>query len=145
MKLETAAWVVIADGQKHLILENRGDPDLIDLRVRNADNIKLSSNKAAGADRPGRFEIGGSQHTSVEHTDWKRLDKEHFSKQLADEINAAAEAGEMKHFVLVADPRTISTVRGHLSRRASDGLVHEIVGDFTKQTIGQIEDLIVSA
>jgi len=145
MKLKTAAWVIVADGQKHLIFENRGDPDLIDLRVRDVDSIELDSNTATGTDRPGRFNIVGNRHIAVEQANRKDLDKARFSTHLANEINAAAEAGDLKHFVLMADPKTISTVRSHLSHKASERMVREIVGDFTNHSIGQIEKAIGSA
>ncbi len=145
MLLPHNAWVVVADGQKHLVLINCGEPDLPDLRVHLAETSQARLNAETGADRPGRVEVHGGRRAAVEQTDWKTLSKASFGADLAASLNSEVASGGLRHFVLIADPRTLGVVRSHLTDMAMKRLLSEIPGDLNHQTIAQIEQRIMAS
>lgn len=143
MKLPHAAWVVVADGRKYLLLENQGESDMIDLRVRRAEETELASTRESGTDRPGRYPGPGPRRVAVEQTDWKAQEKERFAAELADRLDRLAP--RIPGFVLVADAHSLGILRAELGERARSRMIGEIEGDFTNHTIDRIEDAIRAA
>ncbi len=47
-------WVVVCDGRKWLILENKGDADFVNLAMREERKAENPSTRTQGSDRPGR-------------------------------------------------------------------------------------------
>jgi protein required for attachment to host cells len=142
MQLPHGAWVIVADGERHLVLENRGDPDLIDLRMRSHAHQTLAPDAEQGEDRPGRHPAPGGRRETVEETDWKRLDKARFAAQLAEQLNRAAAAGDLPSFALAADPRSLGEIRGHLDERVRGRCLREVAADHTHDSVGRIEAFI---
>ena len=54
-------WVVVCDGRKWLILENKGDADFLNLVIREERRGDNPPTREQGTDRPGRthFSAGG--------------------------------------------------------------------------------------
>ena len=52
-------WVVVCDGRKWLILENKGDAELPNLLIREERTAENPPTREQGSDRPGR------SHSSV--------------------------------------------------------------------------------
>jgi len=145
MKIPNSAWVVIADAEKYLVLENHGDEELIDLRVREAKTHQLSATHEIGTDRPGRYPVSGGRRASVEDTDWKRQEKAELPGALAMMLSDAALADMFPMLVIAADPRTLGILRPKLHKAVLPRLIAEIAADYTHMTIPQIEDLLVGA
>lgn len=139
MELPNGAWVVVADGERRLLLENRGDDELMDLRVREHEESPNPPNTELGEDRPGRFYGSGGRREAVQETDWKRLDKRRFAAELAERINAAAQAGTLPPWVLMADARTLGEVRGHLRDAARARLLADAAADHAHEAVPAIE------
>lgn len=142
MDLPHGAWVVVADGERRLLLENRGDPDLIDLRVREHAERPTEPNAVQGSDEPGRFPVHGGRRETVQEADWRRLDKARFAAELADELNAAAAADGLPPWVLVADPRSLGEIRQRLAPPARERMLRDLPADHTHDAVPQIEALI---
>ncbi|NBC20286.1 MAG: hypothetical protein GVY06_04445 [Alphaproteobacteria bacterium] len=69
MQLPHGAFVVIADGEKYLILENRGDHEIMDLRVLGHDEIDVPPNRDLVTDKAGRMADSGQQRSAVGSTE----------------------------------------------------------------------------
>lgn len=142
MKLPEGAWVAVADGERHLLLANAGPPAWIDLRVIETGLHPTQRTVALGADRPGRTWKVGERRSSFEATDWSRLGKEGHAAALAARLDRAAATGDFGALVIVADARTMGTMRPLLGAPVRAALLAEIVGDHTHATVEAIEALV---
>lgn len=145
MKLPHQAHVIVADGQKYLMLVNAGDGDLIDLRVESHDETEVARTGELGVERPGRYPVSGGRRTAVEQTDWNALAKVGFAQGLADVIDDAVAQGRIGALVIMADARTLGVLRSGLSDLAQKAVLGEIVGDYAHQTVEKIERAVMSA
>ncbi len=133
-------WVVVCDGSKWLILQNKGDaarPNLVTREERSQDNPPTHEQ---GTERPGRVSGGpGPSRAAVGQTDWHAQAEHDFLKALAGRLDAAARAGEVRGIVLVASPKALGMIRPQLSA-AVIGMVHgEVDKDYTGMPVDQIE------
>ncbi|GAB5510456.1 MAG: host attachment family protein [Hyphomicrobiales bacterium] len=145
MKLPHAALIVLADGQRHLILENRGKAVLWDLQVVSTDQTTVQKTGAQGTERPGRYPIAGGRRTAVEQTDWKALNKAEFSKHLAHWINAEITISPDTPLVLIADAKTLGLLRDGLNSAAQAAVLTEISGNHVHEPIEAIIELLKAA
>jgi protein required for attachment to host cells len=67
------------------------------------------------------------------------LDEATFAKQLTTHLNEMAEADEIQHIVLVADPTTLGQIRGLMSKKLSECVLNEQSKTLTTSTIEDIE------
>ena len=141
--VHNGAWVLVGDGHKAIFLVNRGDPDLLDLRVLKVQQDVNPPTHKQGSDAPGRaypaLSVGLGGHGAIENTDWHRLEKEHFVASVAGAINAAAESGELSEIVIIAPPRVLGDLRHELSAKARSKVSGEIEKDLTHHPIPEIE------
>ncbi|MBK0398450.1 host attachment protein [Limibaculum sp. M0105] len=144
MRLPNKAGVIVADGEKYLVLRNHGEGFRIDLRVEETRSEPNPSHSAElGSDRPGRFpRPASSARETVEETDWKRLAKEVFATSLAEHVNRAVKGGDFKKLVIVADARTLGVLRSRFDDRARSAILHEIEGDYTRHTLPDITTML---
>lgn len=145
-RLRSGTWVVVADGEKALILENVTDaasPNLRVLREFRQDNPPA---REQAADKPGRYP-GGSvgQRSAVENTDWHELAKERFAKSLAETLYKSAHKGKIKRLVLVAPPDTLGVLRGSLHPEVAALVRAEIDKTLTNHPVGKIETIVARA
>ncbi|PZQ50756.1 MAG: Host attachment protein [Rhodovulum sulfidophilum] len=146
MNIETGTWVLVADGEKYLLLRNIGDAELIDLRVMRHEEQDNPPTREQGADRPGRLgDPGGRGRSAVEETDWNRLEKERFAKDLAEQLRVWALANRFPRLVVVADPRTLGVLRPEFHKAVTERLVAEIDKDLTGAPISEIEASLKAA
>lgn len=138
MKLPHAALVIVADGQRHLILKNDGQAVAWDLIVQASTETTTQSTGDLGAERPGRYPIAGGRRAAVEQTDWKAINKVSFSKDLAQQINEKIEKSPELKLVLMMDAKTLGHVRQHLSAAAQKSVFKEIAGDYVHRPIEEI-------
>lgn len=144
MRLPKNAGVIVADGEKYLVLRNHGEGLRIDLKVEESHAEPTPSHTAEmGSDRPGRFaRPGGAARETVEETDWKRLAKEEFAATLAGHVNRAVRDGTFEKLVVVADPRTLGVLRTQFDAGARAAVIREIEGDYTRHTVSDIAGLL---
>ncbi len=138
--VHNGAWVVVGDGRRALFLSNHGDPDLLDLRVLQAEVEEIPASRNLGTDAPGRlFSSRGGVRSAIEPTDWHEIEKEHFARHIAQRINSAAESGEMKEVVIIAPPRALGEIRKELSAKAQGKVKGELDRDLTHHPLPEIE------
>jgi len=135
MKLPHGAWVVVADGERLLVLENRGDAEAIDLRVMSHATLE-ARRETEGA---GRVPLAGGRRETVAATDWTRLDRMRFVSELAARLDAEAAAGAFATFAVAADPRTLGALRMQWTARVRARLAGEIAAVLTRASVAGIE------
>lgn len=141
--LKNGTWVLIADGEKALFLENRTDEEDPFLEVIREEEHENPPTREQAANRPGRFNDGPSVHRSaVQDTDWHQLEKDRFATDLADILYKKAHRGAFEHLVIVADPGTLGTLRDELHQEVSSKVVGEIPKTLTNHPIDDIEKIL---
>jgi protein required for attachment to host cells len=138
--LPQGAWVLIADGEKALILSNHGDEidmNLVVERTREQDNPAA---RDWATDRPGRFNDGPSVHRSaVQNTDWHQLEKERFADDLARLLQRSALEGAFDHLAIVASRVVLAELRAKLHEDVTRRIVLEVPKVLTNHPVDEIE------
>ncbi len=142
-KLKNGVWVVVADGEKALFLQNKTDgenPHLTVVRKKEQDN---PPDREQSANRPGRMHDGGPGHKSaLDDTDWHELAKERFAGDLADLLYDHAHSGDYKEIVLVAAPNILGELRDQIHQEVSEKVVGEIPKTLTNHPLTEIEKIV---
>jgi protein required for attachment to host cells len=144
IRLKHKGWVLIADGEKALFLENAGTPDKPELHVFNGFAQANPRTSDQGEDRPGRLSDGmGSAHRSaVQETDWHRLAKHEFAHKIASQLDQDAQADRYEEIVIVAPAVIMGELRKSLSGPVSSRIVAEVAKDLTGHPVHEIEKLL---
>ncbi|SHE65684.1 Protein required for attachment to host cells [Litoreibacter ascidiaceicola] len=142
-KLPHKAWVVVADGEKALILENLTDGENPNLDVIRKDEQDNPKDIDQSANRPGRMHDGGPGHRSAfDDTDWHELAKERFASDLADMLYEKAHAGMFAALVIVAAPKILGELRDALHQEVSSKVIGEIDKTLTNHSVRDIEKIV---
>lgn len=145
MQLKNGDWVVVCDAGKYVVYENQGDDDRLDLRTVSFDEHDNPPTRELGTDRPGRYPSPNAQRSAVGQTDWHDQEEKRFIEALAGQMGSWASADSARRFVLVADPRSMGTLRKALDKKTTDQIVHTITGDYAHRPVETIEELIKGA
>ena len=148
MDLDNDTWVVVADGEKYLLLRNRGDREHMHLEVvdhadsPNPPAHELSTDRAgrqhdAKRDMSGRVEAWGK--SAMEQTDWHRVAEARHADDLAGRLADWAGEGRFRQLVVVADPRSLGTMRNGYDDALRSVIVAEIAKDLTNLPLAGIE------
>jgi len=144
--IDQSDWVVVCDGSKWLILENKGDAEIVNLVVRERGKQDNPPTHAQGTERPGRsHSSAGTGRSAVGQTDWHDQAETDFLKALAGKLNAAVEAHEVKGMILVAPPRAMGVLRPALSGATAALVRTEIDKDYVNLPVDQIEKHLTGA
>jgi protein required for attachment to host cells len=144
MRLPEGAWVVVCDGRKALFLQNVGDAEFPNLKMREVDKHSAQPTSALGADSPGRVHQSvGTARSTVEQTDWHEKAEDDFVTDLVHRLDAAIEAGTMTHLVVVAPPRALGVMRHAYTDRLRKALHAEMDKDLTALPVYEIERHLV--
>ena len=142
-KLSQDTWVLIADGQKALFLQNHTDGDDPYLQVVRKEEQENPPTREQAANRPGRMSDGPSGHRSAfDDTDWHELEKERFAKDLSDILYKLAHKGSYDRIVLVAPPAVLGELRDNLHKEVQNKVVGEIPKTLTNHPIEEIEKIV---
>jgi protein required for attachment to host cells len=140
VRIRRGEWLVVADGGKALILENVGDAKFPNLRTKEVFQHDDSKTHEIGTDKPGRsISSVGSARSAMEQTDWHQQEEERFLGRLADRLDKAVLAGEVKDIILIAPPAAIGTLRKAISSHVREAIHTEIEKDYVKMPLDQIE------
>ncbi|TPM26374.1 host attachment protein [Mesorhizobium sp. B2-3-5] len=143
IRLKHGIWVLVADGEKALLLKNAGDNKFPNLEVVQVMEQENPPTREQGSDSPGRYNDGPSVHRSaVEDTDWHRIGKERFAEEIAARLYKLAHDGEFDSIVLVAPPVVLGTMRKKLHKEVGDKVMAEIPKTMTNHAIPEIEALL---
>jgi len=140
LKLQPGEWVVVCDGAKALVLENVGDEMFPNLKTREVYQHRDAKTQEIGTDEPGRsFQSVGTARSAMEQTDLHSQEEDRFLTRLAERLDAAVQAGQVKSLVIAAPPRALGTLRQAYSNGLRKALVAEIDKDLVKMPVHEIE------
>lgn len=145
MHLRHGDWVIVCDAGKYIVYENEGDTDRLDLRIVSFDELVNPPARSHGTDRPGRYSSPDGQRSAVGDTDRHELEEHRFIAALAEQMDGWAAADRGRHFVLVADPRSMGTLRKTLSAQTTGRITHTVTGDHVHRPVDAIEALVSAA
>jgi protein required for attachment to host cells len=145
IRIGTGDWIVVCDGGKALILENRGDRLFPNLHTREVHEQPNPSTHAQGSDAPGRVhQSNGGGRSSVEQTDWHDESERSFLKALAERLDLAVTSGETSAVTMVASPRALGMIRSDYSAAVRKALHGEIAKDLVKLPVYEIEKQLLA-
>ena len=141
--ITNGTWVLIADGEKALFLENIGDADYPNLEVRRIEQQDNPPDREQKANRRGRMQDNGPGHRSaMEETDFHELAKERFADDLAEMLYKAAHRGDYDRIVLVASRTVLGEIRQKMHKEVEAKVIAEIPKVLTNHPIDEIEKLV---
>jgi protein required for attachment to host cells len=143
VSIDHNAWVMVGDGEKALFFRNEGDkahPNLEVIDVLQQDNPKTHEQ---GTDRPGRTHSSvGTHRSAMQETNWHKLEKHRFAKEIADVLYSAAHSGRYSKLILAAPPMTMGDLRKALHKEVADKVVAEVPKDLTNMPPDEIERVL---
>lgn len=146
IKINQGEWVIVCDGAKALVLENKGDEKFPNLQTREVHEQKNARTSEIGTDAPGRSHSSvGHGRSAVEQTDFHDLAEREFLVGLMGRLNAAIEAGETKSLIVVAPPRALGVIRQTYTHNLKHAVRKEIDKDFVKMPVHEIEKHLTGA
>ncbi|MFO7535261.1 MAG: host attachment protein [Kiritimatiellia bacterium] len=138
---EDVTWIVVADSARALIFSPI--PESRKLRLVREMHHPESRQHIHDmvTDHPGfMFEsVGNVRRGMAAQTNPKVVEKKRFSRQLAEELDAARTHNRMGRLILVAEPRFLGDLRGQLSSPTSRMVVLEIAKNLTQLTPREIQ------
>jgi protein required for attachment to host cells len=144
LKIGSRDWVVICDGRKALILQNEGDEEFPNLRMREVREHDDASTHSQGADAPGRVHQSfGVTRSAVEQTDWHDIAERHFLTEVVRLLDEALTNNLVKKFILVASPRALGMLRPAYSPALRRAISVEIDKDWVGLPIHEIEEKLM--
>lgn len=142
IKIPPEALVLVGDGEKAMFLRNRGDADYPNLVVERLLEHDNPPTREQGTDQPGRMNDAMGHKSAVDNTDWHRLEKERFAKELADRLYKYAHAGRFQHLIVVAPPQVLGNLRNDFHSEVKKRIVAEIDKTLTQHPVHEIERLL---
>jgi protein required for attachment to host cells len=92
MKLASGAWVVLSDGQKYLVMENKGDETIINLETIAHDEVDPDDLSKDGQARPGVFKAFARRRGAGEVASLHDIAEQRFVTGLAKKLDEWVEA-----------------------------------------------------
>ena len=139
--LQHDAWVLVCDGRKALLLQNKGDAAYPKLEARAELVHEDLPTHELGTDAPGRTfsSADGGRRAAMEPTDLHAIEEERFLKHVTERVNRDAGEKRFKHLVVVAPPRALAVLRRALSPAARAAVAAEFDKDLVRFPVYEIE------
>ena len=145
LKIGSGDWVVVCDGRKALILENKGDEQFPNLRMHEVREHDDAPTHSQGADVPGRVHQSlNADRSAIEQTDWHDIAERHFLLELVRHLDSVLTSHLVKRFILVASPRALGMLRSAYSPALRHAISVEIDKDWVRLPIYEIEEKLLS-
>jgi protein required for attachment to host cells len=142
MEIDTGALVVVADGEKAMLLTNHGTPQSPKLRHLDKEVDEAPADRDIKTDRKHGFSAPSSVPDSAAETDFHRQEKDRFARWLADRLNDALYEKESTEVVLIAPAKTLGEIRHELRDDVRGLVVAEIDKDYTNHPLDEISKLL---
>jgi protein required for attachment to host cells len=137
--LHPDALVVVCDGHKAMVLEDRGGIGTPDLRMREVLEHEEFPTRAMGTAAPGRVHQSvGPCRSAVAQTDWHDEAERGFLVTLAHHLDVAV-SRDPARITLVAAPRALGMLRKAYSPTLRQAISEEVGKDWVNMPIPQIE------
>ncbi|KIC42276.1 attachment protein [Ruegeria sp. ANG-R] len=141
--LEQGTWVIIADGEKALVMENitdAQDPNLVVVSVEEQGAVPMKPTDRAGR----RPDTGPNQKSAVEEETWRTHAKSLFVQDVANLLNRKGLKGAYKRLVLVASPHVLGLLRRRLHSEVLAKVVAEVDKTLTNHPLHKVERILQS-
>lgn len=129
MKIPNDARIVIANGERFLLMRNTGQPFAPKLEKVDEYDLLLT-NFSAGAKHQ---DPAGQRNGSTD------IDELAHGAAIAEWLNERALKGDLGDTVVTADPKTLGQIRQHYHKETAARIVGEVAKDFTNLPIPEIE------
>ena len=142
MNIRHNALILVADGQKYLLLRNQGDFRQPALKVEAGAERKGAPTRELGSDRPGRsFSSTGNGRSAMEETDLQQQAEDRFAAEAATALADRAN-GSDGDIIVVAPPRTLAELRRNYTAAVKTRLAGEIDKDLTGHGVDDIAAIL---
>ena len=139
------AWVMVGDGEKALFFRNEGDARFPHLEVVDVMEQENPPTREQGTDRPGRaHSSAGTARSAMQETNWHKLEKHRFAKEIAGALYHAAHKGRYKKLILTAPPMIMGDLRKALHKEVAERVVAEVSKDLTNMPPHEIERVLTA-
>lgn len=146
MQLEHDGFVVVVDGEKMLLLRNRGDAEFPHLELVEQDEQQSRANRELRRDSPGRsFASVGPGRSAYDEADSRQIGEDRFAAETADTLNRMALEDRFRSLVVVAPPRTLGELRRSYHEELVKRLVDEVPKNLTNAPLDEIERLVLES
>lgn len=143
MIIHYGAMVLVADGEKYLLLRNTGTAVHPQLTYEGGGGQDNPATAQQGTDAPGRTLAGsGSARSAMDQTDFHQIAEDLFAAHIAGLLSRLAGAGDYDELIVVAPPRCLAELRGQFDAAVNDRVVAEISKDLTKHPVGEITEIL---
>ncbi|WP_171207187.1 MULTISPECIES: host attachment protein [unclassified Ruegeria] len=139
--LEQGTWVVIADGEKALVMENvtdAQDPNLVVVSVEEPAKTPTTPRDRAGR----RYDNGPRQKSAVDDSGWRSQARSLFVQDVANLLNRKGLKGRFDRLVLVASPHVLGLLRRRLHSKVLKKVVAEVDKTLTNHPLYKVERLL---
>jgi len=144
--IDPEAWVLVCDGRRALYLQNAGDRETLNLKVkRQGEAGEIDATRELGTHPPGRQQNRVGPTSAVEQTDFHTQAEQQFARETAEVVNAMVQDKEIRHLVVVAPPRTLAELRKLFSKQTQAVVRAEVDKDLTNHTVDRIEAALSAA
>jgi protein required for attachment to host cells len=133
MKVPHKALVVLANGERFVIMRNIGQPFEPKLEMVSELDLELT-NFSAGARHQDRAGSGSTDVDELAH-----------GAAIAEWLNKATLNGADEPLVIAADPRTLGQIRQRCHQELQARIVGELAKDLTNQPIEAVERALALA
>ena len=144
MQIPHNSFVMVADGEKMLLLRNEGDAEYPQLVVERNREYELPANVDLKTDEAGRRHAPGPGRSAYEETDFHELEKDRFAAESAEMLKRWALRKDFDSIVIVAPPKVLGEMRRHYHKEVEKRLAAEIPKDLTNMPVEQIEKILLA-
>lgn len=137
----TAAWALVTDGGSARIMSMKRYPPQFH-QIYALDSLtRQSPSRELESDARGRSHHirGPGSHTREPRMGAHDLAERRFVADLLERLDREVASGALEALVLAADPRTLGTIRKHMSRKLPDRVVVELNRDLTGLPADKLE------
>jgi protein required for attachment to host cells len=144
MHIPNRAGILVTDGRKMLLFRNEGDADYPNFRAVVKEEDDNPPDRFQKKDAPGRTTLAGGDHrrSAYDEDDRHRREEERFAVETMELVNRRMEDGSFDRLLVVADPRTLGTLRGHYGHGLEQRLIGEVAKDLVKHPVAEIERIL---
>ncbi len=135
MKIPTGSLVVLANGEKCMLMRNVGQ--MFEPKLERVSELDLElTNFSAGVSHPdpARQRDGSSSLDELAH-----------GAATAEWLNTQTLRGGIEQVVIVADPKTLGQIRQHCHKELESRIVGEVAKDLTNSPMPEIERVLGAA
>lgn len=138
--LRHGTWIAICDGQRALLLENKGDREFPKLETREVSRQENPLMHVQGSAPPGRaFSPTGARRSAIEEPDFHDQAEQDFLRRFAGKLDHSIGEHKIRALVLIAPARALGMIRPHLSAETRRILVAELDRDYVKMPLHEVE------